>query len=93
MGTVALVPLGLCGLSEMYFFYFGFMLSLARCVLGGLLQCLGPRSIRSRGNPRIVLNPSENRNSRGLRAAGGAGAWPTGSAQSGCQPVGQRQQA
>ena len=49
----------------MYFFYFGFMLSLARCVLGAIRQCLGLRSTRSRGNPRIVLNPNDNRNSRG----------------------------
>ena len=34
-GTVALVPLGLRGLSEMYFSCFGLMLTLARFVQGG----------------------------------------------------------
>ena len=56
---------GLWGLSEIVFFLFGFMLSLARFVLGGRRECLGLRSIRSRGNPRILLNPNENGNLRG----------------------------
>ena len=64
-GTVALVPRGLCGLSEIYFFYFGFISTLTRFALGGTRECLGLRRIRSRGNPSIVLNPSENGNLRG----------------------------
>ena len=100
-GTVALVPRGLCGLSEIYFFYFAFILNLTRFVLGGTRQCLGLRTCRSRGNPRTVLNPNGNRNSRVwlpgcVRWVLAGGAWPralrwaTGSAQSGCHGVGHR---
>ena len=64
-GTVALVPRGLCGLSEIYFFSFAEILNLTRFVLCGTRQCLGLRLCRWRGNPRIVLNPNANRNSRG----------------------------
>ena len=74
VGTVALVPRGLCGLSEMYFFYFAFILSLTRFVLGGTQQCLGLRLSRTRGNPSIVLNPAENGNSRGWLS--GCVRWP-----------------
>ena len=65
MGTVALVPRGLCGLSEMYFFSFAEILNLTRFVLCGTRQRLGLRLCRWRGNPRIVLNPNDNRDSRG----------------------------
>ena len=76
--TVWLVPRGLCGLSEMYFFSFAEILNLTRFVLCGTRQCLGLRLCRWRGNPRIVLNPNDNRDSRGwlpgrVRGAGRRG--------------------
>ena len=74
LGTVALVPRGLWGLSENVLFLFGFMLSLARFVLGGRRQCLGLRSIRSRGNPRILLNPGKIETCSG-GSRGGCGGW------------------
>ena len=61
VGTVALVPRGLCGLSEMYFFYFAFILSLARFVLGGTRQCLGLRSSRPKRSARFTPGKSRYR--------------------------------
>ena len=81
LGTVALVPCGLCGLSEMYFFYFAFMSNVTGYELCGTRHCPGLQIGRTRGNPRSELNPSENRESRGLACWVRAVGWCRGLAE------------